>query len=81
MTATFTEAVNGVSGTTVTLRDASGTLVDATVSYSPTRHTATLDPTLQLPASTTFTTTLGTTIADPAGNPLPPVKWSFTTGS
>jgi hypothetical protein len=81
VTATFTEPVTGVSNTTMTLRDAFGTLVDAPVSYNATKHTATLYPTVPLPANTTFTTTLEPTITDLTGNPLPPVKWSFTTGS
>jgi hypothetical protein len=79
--ATFTEAVNGVSGTSMTLRDAFGTPVPATVSYSATKHTATLDPAVSLLPNTRYTATLDTSITDLAGNPLPPVSWTFTTSS
>jgi hypothetical protein len=82
VSATFTEPVNGVDGTSMTLRGAStGIPVPATVSYSPTKHIATLDPTLPLPPNTRFTATLATTITDVAGNHLPPVTWTFTTGA
>ncbi|MHA7155983.1 Ig-like domain-containing protein [Arthrobacter sp. TMN-50] len=83
ITATFSEAVTGVSGTTFTLRNAAGTAIGATVSYNTTTRVATLNPTATLPADTRYTATLtgGTTaIRDGAGNPLATQSWTFTTG-
>ncbi|HET7397585.1 MAG TPA: Ig-like domain-containing protein [Intrasporangium sp.] len=83
ITATFSENVTGVSGTTFTLRNAAGTLIGATVTYNSTTRVATLDPTASLVADTRYTATLtgGTTaIRDGAGNPLATSSWTFTTG-
>ncbi len=83
ITATLSEAVNGVSGTTFTLRDAAGTAVPAAVSYSTTTRVATLNPTATLAADTRYTATLtggATAIRDAAGNPLATTSWTFTTG-
>ncbi|MHA7276857.1 Ig-like domain-containing protein [Arthrobacter sp. Hz1] len=84
MTATFSEAVQGVSGTTFTLRNAAGTATAATVSYNATTRVATLDPTATLAANTNYTATLTgstTSIRDTANNPLATTSWSFTTGA
>jgi Ca2+-binding RTX toxin-like protein len=89
VTATFSEAVQGVTGTTFQLRNAAGTLITAPV---PTRNGTTnqwiLNPTNNLAADTLYTVTLtggAAGIRDLAGAPLAattaqPLTWSFTTG-
>jgi hypothetical protein len=82
--AVFSEAVQGVSTTTATLRTSAGTAVSAVVSYDATTRRLTLNPNSTLAARTVYTATLtgGTTgIRDLAGNPLTTTRWSFTTGS
>jgi hypothetical protein len=83
ITATFSEAVTGVSGTTATLtNDTSRAAVTAVVTYSATSRVVTLNPNSTLPANTRFTVTLtggAGAIKDAAGNPLTTVSWSFTT--
>ncbi len=82
-TATFSEAVLGVSGTTFTLRNPGGTMVPAVVTYDATTRTATLNPSSDLAPDTRYTATLtgGTAaVRDRAGNPLTTTSWSFTTG-
>jgi hypothetical protein len=83
ITATFSEAVQGVSGTTVILRNAAGAAVAATVTYNATTRVATLDPTAALVTDTRYTATLtggATAIRDSLNAPLATVSWSFTTG-
>lgn len=83
-TATFSEAVVGVSGSTFQLRNPSGTMITAVISYNATSRVATLNPSATLAAGTKYTATLtgGTSaIRDAAGNPLKTVSWSFTTGA
>jgi hypothetical protein len=79
VTATFSEAVTGVSGSTFTLTGPGGGGVAASVSYSGGTLTATLDPNADLSPNTTYTAHLTSGITDLAGNPLAPVDWSFTT--
>jgi hypothetical protein len=88
VTATFSEAVQAVSGTTVTLKNATtGAAITAVVSYNATTHVVTLNPSATLAANTKFTVTVtggAAAIRDTAGNPLattPPTTWSFTTGT
>ncbi len=78
--ATFSEAVTGVSGSSFTLSGPSGT-VAATVSYNASTNTATLVPNAALAANTSYTANLLTGITDMSGNALVPVSWSFTTAS
>jgi dipeptidyl aminopeptidase/acylaminoacyl peptidase len=81
-TATFGEPVQGVGGTTFTLRNAAGVAVGAAVTYDATTRVATLNPTADLTADTRYTATLtgGTgAIRDLAGNPLATTSWTFTT--
>ncbi len=81
VTAGFSEPVQGVDATSLTLTDPSGAVVAATVSGSGTQWV--LDPTPTLAASTRYTVTLTggpTGIRDAAGNPLATLSWSFTTG-
>jgi hypothetical protein len=82
VTAVFSEAVQGVSGTTFRLRNPAGTVVSAVVTYDPTTRTATLNPSANLVAATRYTVGLAgstTAIRDAAGNPLTTVTWTFTT--
>ena len=83
VTATFSEPMVGVNASTFSLYSATGPKVTATVTYTSTTRTATLDPAVNLAADTRYTADLwgGTsTIRDVAGNPLPGESWSFTTG-
>ncbi|WP_235564527.1 S8 family serine peptidase [Arthrobacter sp. Soil762] len=83
VTATFSQAVQGVGAGTFMLRNAAGTAIPATVSYNATTKTATLDPSANLAADVTFTATLvggATAIRDTAGTPLASTSWTFTTG-
>ena len=88
VTATFNEAVTGVSNTTVTLRSVSGTTVNATpvtatVTYNATTRVATLDPSATLAANTRYQMTFTTGVRDTAGNAVNPslINWQFTTGA
>lgn len=89
VTATFSEAINAttISASTFELRNSSGTLVPANVSYNSATRTATLTPNSGLATSTTYTATVkgGTTdprVSDLAGNALAAnYTWSFTTSA
>ena len=81
VTATFSEAVTGVSGSTFTLTPAGGADVAATVSYNSSTNTATLVPSVALNPNTTYTASLAPAITDAAGNPLAATSWSFITAS
>ncbi|TFB71019.1 heme peroxidase [Cryobacterium sp. Hz9] len=78
LTATFSEPVTGVSGTTLVLRLGT-TAVPAVVSYNATTRVATLNPSATLIADRTYTATLSG-IRDVAGNLMVASSWSFTTG-
>jgi hypothetical protein len=80
ITATFSEDVQGVSGTTFTLKAGTAT-VGATATYDAATRVATLDPTANLAANTSYTATLTSGIKDAAGNALAPVSWAFTTAA
>lgn len=83
--ATFSEPVQGVSGTTFTLtNNKTGAAVSATVTRNGTTNQWILNPTLNFSADTRYTATLtggATAIRDMAGNPLTTVSWSFLTGA
>jgi PKD repeat protein len=85
--ATFSEAMDAptVSGSSLILRGPGGASVPASVSYNPSTRTATLDPTVELAATTTYTATVkgGTNgVRDSAHNVLAADHtWSFTTGT
>ncbi|MFD2091520.1 Ig-like domain-containing protein, partial [Blastococcus deserti] len=82
VTATFSEDVTGVSGTTFTLAPtAGGAAVGAAVAYDSTTRVATLDPDADLAANTQYTAALTSGITDAAGNALAPTSWSFTTAA
>ncbi|SDY68853.1 Animal haem peroxidase [Micromonospora pattaloongensis] len=84
ITATFSEGVQAVTGTTFQLREtATGALVPAAVTYNAGSRVATLNPTANLKADTNYTVSLSngiTDLATPARNALAPVSWSFLTG-
>ena len=77
-TATFSEAVTGVSGTTFQLRLGT-TLIPAVVSYNVLTRVATLNPSVTLTADRVYTASLSG-IRDLAGNTMAPSTWTFTTG-
>jgi hypothetical protein len=87
VTATFTEPMDPatISGATVELRNASGALVPATVTYAVPTRTAILQPSAALAIGTTYTATVKGGTVDPrakdlAGNaPVSSYVWSFTT--
>jgi hypothetical protein len=85
VTATFSEAVKSVSGTTMTLTNvATGAVVPAVVSYNATTRVATLNPSANLLASTSYRVNLtggATAIRDNANNPLVNRTWTFRTGT
>ena len=78
VTATFSEPVTGVSGSTFTLSSDGGPIA-ATITYDGPARTATLNPSANLSAGTTYTARLLTGIEDVAGNDLAPLEWAFTT--
>jgi hypothetical protein len=81
MTATFNEAVTGVSGASFTLRRVSdNSAVPAAVTYNATTRVATLNPTADLAADNKYTATLTTAIKDVAGNAFAGMSWTFLTG-
>jgi hypothetical protein len=71
--------VSGVSGTSFVLVDPAGSAVPAAVTYSAATRTATLDPTEDLAAGTTYTAEVSSGVTDVSGNPLSAASWSFTT--
>jgi len=83
VTATFSETVADVSGTTFYLRAAgSGTNVPATVSLDAAGTTATLRPSAALADSTAYTATVTAGVRDAAGNAMAANHaWTFTTAA
>ena len=83
VTATFSEAVRRVIGSTYRLKNAStGRVITAVVSRNGTTNQWILNPSATLTGKTRFTVTLtggATGIRDEAGNPLTTAAWSFTT--
>jgi len=85
VSAAFSEAMNPatIGTSTFDLRDGSGALVPATVSYNATNQTATLSQSAPLVAGTTYTARVhggatGPSVKDAAGNALAAdVVWSF----
>lgn len=78
---TFSEAMNSATITTSTFTLVQGTTpVPGAVTYAG--NVATLNPTSDLAASTTYSATITTGVEDKAGNALAVNKtWSFTTGA
>ena len=79
VTATFSEPVSGVSGSTFTLT-AGGTTVPASVTQG-TGNQWILNPNADLTAGTTYTASLTSGISDASGNAFAPTTWSFTTAA
>ena len=79
--ATFSESVTGVGSGTFTLAGPGSTAVPASVSYASATRTATLDPSAELAADTTYTATLSSGIEDLAGNALAATSWTFQTAA
>jgi len=85
VTATFSENVTGVSGTTFTVKTAAGAAVTGTVAYNATTRVATFTPTAAMANDTRYNIALTTAIKDAAGNALvattaQPLTWTFLTG-
>ena len=83
VTAVFDQPVLGVDAATFTLSDGDGAQISATVGYDAETRVATLDPTADLAADTSYTATLlggPAAIRDRDGNALDSLSWSFTTG-
>jgi subtilisin family serine protease len=83
ITATFSTAMQGISGRTFVLRGPGGTVVPAAVTYSATTRTATLNPAAHLANDAKYTATLtggAAAVRDAAGTPLATTSWTFTTG-
>lgn len=81
---TMSEALDvaTVTGATVTLKDANGALVAATVSYDVAASRITLTPQEDLAAQTAYTAAVSTGVKDVSGNALAAAySWSFTTES
>ena len=78
VTATFNQAVSGVSGSSFTLHNAGGASVPATVSYDGTQLRATLMPGSALAYGARYTASLTGAIINAAGLSLAPLSWSFT---
>ena len=82
---TFSEAVQGVSTATFTVKNAAtGAVVAATVFRNGSTNQWILDPQSALSAKTKYTVTVAggaTAVRDLAGNQLATKTWQFTTGS
>jgi O-glycosyl hydrolase len=83
VTATFSEPMNAatLTASTFTLMNG-GAAVAGTVTYSSGTDTAIFTPSIALPASTTFTATIGTGAQSSTGAALASnYTWTFTTGA
>ena len=82
VTATFSEAVTGVSTGTFAISKSPYTVnLPAAVSYNGGSKTATLNPNANLLPGTKYRVALSGGIKDTAGNPLAWTTWYFTTAS
>lgn len=83
--AIFSESMapGSINGTTVQLRDSSGNLVNATITYDPGTKSAVIDPVAPLVHSAEYTVTLkggAGGVTDAAGNPMVnDFSWTFAT--
>ena len=81
ITARFSEAVTGVSTSSMVLSKTVDLIgLAATLSYDPGTMTATLQPSAPLLPNTTYRVAMSGWIKDLAGNALPWTWWTFTTG-
>lgn len=84
VSATFSKPMNSatITNSTFTLAGPGGPLAGATVTYLVPSHVATLTPAASLVASTPYTATITTGVADTFGNNLATdFVWNFTTAS
>ncbi|TFD91173.1 Ig-like domain-containing protein [Cryobacterium serini] len=82
-TVTFSEDMQGVSTTTMRIKDPAGRVLPGTVSYRTGTRIATLYSTTAYAPDTKYAVSLTggvLAIRDAAGNPLASAGWSFTTG-
>ena len=76
----FSEAVTGVSGKTLRLKNLStGLWVKAKVTYASSSHTATINPSKSMFRNTRYAVYVNAGIKDPSGNKLTPTHWTFKT--
>jgi hypothetical protein len=75
----FSEPVDGVSPSTVQLRDPAGHVVPANVTFTPIERTARITPAEELRSGTKYKVTLTTAIVDWSNNRFAGASWSFTT--
>jgi hypothetical protein len=79
VSATFSESVFGVGGSSFGLVDSStAAAVAGVVSYDTSRHVATFTPSSSLVLGHSYHASLTSAIQDGAGNRLSPVGWNFT---
>ena len=78
-TATFSEPVQQATISFV-LRDPSNNVVPAALTYNAGTQVATLTPSANLAANTSYTVTVSGA-KDLSGNSMSPVTWTFTTGA
>ena len=76
----FSEPVSGVGADSVLLKNSSGAVIPAAVSYASSSRRATLRPSAPLAAEATYQVQVTTAILDAGGNALAASAWSFTTG-
>jgi hypothetical protein len=85
VTATFSEAVTGISATTVQLtRVSTGAVVGTAASFNATTRVLTINPTASMAPNAQYRATItgGTgAVRDLAGNPVATRTWTFTTGT
>jgi len=82
VSARFSEAVHGVSGSSFMLRDAvTGTILSATVSYDSTAKQAALHPSQWLQLGHAYRVSLSSYIRDATGNALAFTTWTFKTAT
>ncbi len=77
----FSEPVEGVTTSSVTLRDDRGQSVAAAVSFDAQARTATIQPNEPLQAGGRYRLVLTSAIRDWSGNRLAAISWTFTTAS
>lgn len=80
VTATFSEAITGLGTASFTLKNSTGAVLAAPVTWNATTRVATLNPNATLAADRKHTATLTAGITDIAGNPIAANSWAFTTG-
>jgi hypothetical protein len=73
---TFDEVVTNVSTANFRLNNGA---IAGTITQTNANRTIIFDPTANLPAASTVTVSLGSTITDTSGNPLPTTTFSFAT--